>query len=154
MVVTASGATLVVTAANEYIRFKLAEVTKLDAEGEDHETIGTTYAITTPGKEGFGTAWTIHKNLRIPTQEATRWFGEDQDERPVNGTLYNQYTFEYSAERNFTTQVAVGGKVTSKTTHVLFVPQALATTFEGFITSAFGNDSILDAVTKASVNPA
>lgn len=146
--------TIIVTSNNEYVRIKGAEIGKLDEAGEEFVSIGATLAITTPGKEGFGTAWQINKDLRIPTQEATRWFGEDQDERPVDGSLYNQYTFEYTADRNFHGNTAVGQKLTSVTTHVLFVRNDLATAFEGILTSALGNDSILDNVTKASVNPA
>jgi len=144
--------TIIVTAQNEYLKIKNATVTKLDAAGENYNSIGATFVTTTPGKEGFGTAWSLLKNYRIPTQEATRFQGEDQDETPVAGILYNQYTFEYTAERNFTGSDAVGQKLTSKTTHVLFVPQSLASTFEGYVTSAFGPGSIADSATKASVN--
>lgn len=152
IVVTKGTGTIILTAATDYIRFKGGFIGKLTADGEDFINIGTSAVVTTPGKEGFGTAWSIRKNLRIPTTEAIRWFGEDQDETPVVGTLYNQYTFRYTAERNFTTQVAVGGKVASVTTHVLLVPQGLATAFEALVTGAFGAGSILDNVTKAAVN--
>lgn len=144
--------TIVVTSANEYLRVKDAKITKLDAKGENFESIGSTFVITTPGKAGFGTAWELLKNYRIPTQEATRFFGENQDETPISGTLYNQYTFEYQADRNFTGQGAVGQMIKSKTTHVLFVPQALAATFEASITSAFGAGSLVDAQSKAVLN--
>lgn len=154
VVVTGAGATIVITAANEYIRVKGAKITKLSATGESFDEVGTTVATTTAGKEGFGSTWYILKNLRIPTQEATRFMGEDQDERPIEGTLYNQYTFEYTADRNFHGNTAVGQKLTSVTTHVLFVPQSLATAFEAQITSALGTGSILDNVTKAIVNAA
>jgi len=151
--VTDSGTgNIIITASNEYQRFSGNLLIELsDATGESWSTISTG-TVTTHGKEGFGTAWFITKNLRVPTQEATRFYGEDQDERPVNGVMYNQYTFQYTAARNFTGQAAVGSPVSSRTTHVLYVPSTLAATFEGFVTSAFGAGSLLDAVTGISIN--
>lgn len=151
IVVAAATGSITVTASNEYQRLISATVELEDALGENWTTIATG-TVTTAGKEGFGTSWFITKNLRIPTQEATRFFGENQDERPVFGVLYNQYTFSYQADRNFTGQGAVGQLISSKTTHVYFVPSTLAATFEGFITTAFLAGSILDAQTGAAVN--
>lgn len=151
IVFTVVGDNLVVTAENEYLRFKNIVIGKLSASGEDFDNVAVG-TVTTAGKEGFGTAWFLTKNLRLPTQEATRFMGEDQDERPVNGVVYNQYTFEYSAARNFTGSGAVGQTMTSKTTHVLFVPSTLAATFEASITSAFGLNSLANAETGASLN--
>lgn len=151
VVPAAATGSITVTAANEYMRFKGAIIEKSATDGESWTTIATG-TVTTSGVEGFGTAWFITKNLRIPTQEATRFYGLDQDERPVNGVLYNQYTFQYDAARNFTGQGAVGQTIRSKTTHVLYIPSTLATTFEASITSAFGAGTIFDAQSKLAVN--
>jgi len=147
---------IIITASNEYMRFltdsgNYFQIELLDSTGENYNPIAVG-TVTTVGVEGFGTAWFITKNLRLPTQEATRFFGEDQDERPVNGVLYNQYTFAYNALRNFTGVGAVGQSITSKTTHVLYIPTTLASTFEGYITSAFGTHSIVDAQTNLLLN--
>jgi hypothetical protein len=151
IVPSAATGSIVVTASNEYQRFKNAIIEIEDALGEVWTTVSTG-TVTTHGLEGFGSAWFITKNLRLPTQEATRFYGLDQDERPINGVMYNQYTFQYSAGRNFTGTGAVGSIVTSKTTHVLFVPSTLSATFEGYITTAFGAGSLLDAVTSFPIN--
>lgn len=151
IVPSAATGNVLVTAANEYMRFKNSIIELEDAAGENWTTIATG-TVTTHGVEGFGTAWFITKNLRIPTQEATRFFGENLDERPVNGVIYNQYTFTYSAARNFSGTSAVGSAVSSKTTHVLYIPQTLASTFETSVTSAFGAGSLLDAVTGIPFN--
>jgi hypothetical protein len=143
--------TIIISASNEYQRLIESWVSILDSTGEIYTPIATG-AVTTHGVEGFGTAWFITKNLRIPTQEATRFFGEDQDERPVNGVLYNQYTFQYNAARNFTGVGAVGQTITSKTTHVFYIPSTLAATFEGYVASAFGAGSIIDAQTNLAIN--
>jgi hypothetical protein len=157
IVITDSGTgNVVITASNEYQRFltdtsQKLEIQLLDATGENYTPVATG-TLTTQGVEGFGTAWFITKNLRLPTQEATRFFGTDQDERPINGVMYNQYTFAYSALRNFSGVGAVGTPVTSKTTHVLYVPTTLAATFEGYLTSAFGAGSMVDAQSNLILN--
>jgi len=133
-----------ITAGNEYQRFKYSAVTLLDAEGEDFDPI-VTGVIATPGKEGFGTSWWLTKNVRLPTQEATRFMGEDQDERPTVGSIYNQYVLKYAAQRNIGSLDYVGGLGVSHTDHIFWVPQTLATAFEGLITSAFGADKLVVA---------
>ena len=147
---------IIVTAANEYMRFltdtsQLLQVQLLDSTGETFAAVASG-TVTTQGVEGFGTAWFITKNLRIPTQEATRFYGENQDERPVNGVLYNQYTFQYSALRNFSGVGAVGSKSTSLTTHVFYIPTTLAATFEGYLTTVFGAASLVDAQSNLFLN--
>jgi len=152
IVVTASGANIVITGANEYQRFKYAAIENYVLD----PIYGDTYdfsayavgAVTTPGKEGFGTSWYLTKNVRIPTQEATRFFGEDQDERPVIGSVYNQYVLKYVAQRNIGSLDYVGGQGVSNTDHILWVPQTLASTFEAFLVSAFGAGKVVVAFTN------
>ncbi len=148
--VTASGANLVINGTYGFQH--LAPIIELyDNPSEDFLTVavGTT---TTPGVAAFLDSWYILSNLRLPTQEATRYLGEDQDERPISGAFYNQYSFEYQIDRNFTGQGAVGQMIKSKTTHVFFVPQTISAAFEASITSAFGNGSIVEAQGGAVVN--
>lgn len=142
---TASGTTgsIILTAASEYLRFKTA---KIESYLVDPIVAGEYYfqdylvgATTTPGVEGFGTSWYLTKNFRIPTDEAIRFMGLDQDERPIVGVLYNQYTIAYDAKRNIGSQDIVGSLLSSHTDHILYIPTTLAGTFEGFISSAFGS---------------
>lgn len=81
------------------------------------------------GKEGFGTYSYLLHNLRLPTSMRTRAFGVNQDETPVVGALYNQYTIHYCVNRGVLGTNAVGDTVKSVTTHVFFVNQDL-TDFE------------------------
>lgn len=147
LTITGSGTTLIITAANEYQRFVSANVENFVADA----VYTTVYdfapfavgVVTTPGVEGFGTSWYLTKNVRIPTQEATRFYGEDQDERPVVGIVYNQYILKYAAARNIGGLDYVGALGTSNTDHIFWVPQSLASTFEGYITSAFGGAKLI-----------
>jgi hypothetical protein len=141
---TASGTTgsIILTAASEYLRFKSAVIEQYLVDpivaGEYYFQTLLTGTVTTPGVEGFGTSWYLTKNFRIPTDEAIRFMGLDQDERPINGVLYNQYTIAYDAKRNIGSQDIVGSLLSSHTDHVLYIPATLATTFESNLTSAFG----------------
>ena len=92
---------------------------------------------------GFGTYDQILKDLRLPTMEARRWEAVNKEELPVPGTLYNQYTIDYCVDRGILGTDAIGDVVKSLTHHVFFVPQALATTFEGKLTTA-GITDLLD----------
>ena len=134
LVVTASGTNLIVTATNEYQRFDVVKLELIDSAIDDLPVDLVVGAVTTPGKEGFGTAWHITKNLRMPTVEQLRFQGLHQDELPVAGTIYTQYTLVVESERDITTQVLVGAKATSKTHHVVYVPAASVAAFDALLT--------------------
>lgn len=82
------------------------------------------------GKEGFGTYPFLLHNLRLPTYARNRWLGLNQDETPIVGAKYNQYTIYYCVNRGILGDNAVGDLVKSRTTHVFYVKQDLATAFE------------------------
>lgn len=101
------------------------------------ENYGVTNVTTiTPGNEGFGTFEWIMRNLRLPTAEQTRWNALYQDDRPMVGATYTQYTLEYCENRGILGGDAVGEETKSVTTHVFFVNQAVKTQFEAALTAA------------------
>lgn len=91
-------------------------------------------SVTSPGyfagKEGFGTYSYLLHNLRLPTSMRTRAFGINQDETPIIGAKYNQYTIHYCTNRGPLGLNAVGDTVKSVTTHVFYVLDSLASDFE------------------------
>ena len=91
--------------------------------------IEATSVITQP-KEGFGTYTNIITDLRLPTLDNLSFFAQNQEERPVPGALYNQYTLYYSKDRGVLGSDAVGDLVTSSTTHVFYVISTAASAFE------------------------
>lgn len=143
---------LILEAVNEYIRFKKFVVEKFDKGSEPYpypytgtytkvkdvletkkDTAAEVDGIATAyfaGKEGFGTYPFLLHNLRIPTDMRTRAFAPNQDETPVVGAKYNQYTIHYCVNRGPLGLNAVGDTVKSVTTHVLYVRTDLATAFE------------------------
>lgn len=96
----------------------------------------TNVATITPGNEGFGTFEWIMRNLRLPTAEQTRWNALYQDDRPMVGATYTQYTLEYCENRGILGGDAVGEETKSVTTHVFFVNQAVKEQFEAALTDA------------------
>lgn len=140
--ITQVGDELVFTAKTEFQRFKKINIELLDetanhgmgeyeviksledlTEVDSADNVATdTYFV---GKEAFADYNYITRNLRLPTPSRTYAFATLQEENPVPGALYNQYTIHYCTKRGQLGLNAVGDVVKSVTTHVLFINQAL-----------------------------
>lgn len=147
---TKNGNKLVLTAQDPYQIFSKVELQYFDT------TIGTTTGCCTPrgeyasvedydvtdvvtitaGNEGFGTFEWIMRNLRLPTAESSRWNALYQDDKPIVGATYTQYTLEYCVNRGILGGDAVGEETKSVTTHVFFVNQTVKEAFEAALTAA------------------
>lgn len=147
--VSQSGSYITIEAVNEYQRFRTVNIEKFDAEAhfgmgeynvikslEDLTEVDSNAKVTGSaetyfaGKEGFGTYSFLLHNLRLPTSARTRAFGINQEETPIVGAKYDQYTIHYCAKRGILGMNAVGDVTKSLTTHVFYVNQALSTEFE------------------------
>lgn len=147
---TKEGTKLVLTAQDPYQIFSKVELQYFDpnigtttgcctprGEYAPVENYGVTdVASITPGNEGFGTFEWIMRNLRLPTAEQTRWNALYQDDRPMVGATYTQYTLEYCENRGILGGDAVGEETKSVTTHVFFVNQTVKDQFEAALTAA------------------
>lgn len=147
---TKEGTKLALTAQDPYQIFSKVELQYFDpnigtttgcctprGEYAPVENYGVTDVTTiTPGNEGFGTFEWIMRNLRLPTAEQTRWNALYQDDRPMVGATYTQYTLEYCGNRGILGGDAVGEETKSVTTHVFFVNQAVKTQFEAALSAA------------------
>lgn len=157
--VSANGNNLVIEGMDEYQLFTKAEIQKFDPTlntalvGGEFVTIATALPADDPdydgvntivkSKEGFGTYWMILKDLRLPTLEARRFAALNEEELPVAGAKYNQYTIYYCKERGIMGGDAVGEVTKSMTTHVFYVKEDLASDFE----AALGNIGTVEAIT-------
>lgn len=134
---------------DNYALFTIAKIEKFVQDNSVFPSInGGTWEEVSKGDltkcvNGFGTYDQILKDLRLPTMEARRWEAVNKEELPIPGTLYNQYTIDYCVDRGILGTDAVGDVVKSLTHHVFFVPQALASAFEGKLTTA-GITDLLD----------
>lgn len=156
---SANGNNLVIKGMDEYQLFTKAEIQKFDPTlntalvGGEFVTIATALPADDPdcdgvntivkSKEGFGTYWMILKDLRLPTLEARRFAALNEEELPVAGAKYNQYTIYYCKERGIMGGDAVGEVTKSMTTHVFYVKEDLADDFE----TALGNIGTVEAIT-------
>ena len=78
----------------------------------------TTTATTAP----FATADWLIENLRFPSYPNVRYAAKNSDEYPVAGQVYDPVSFQYAVERpGLGGLSAVGQKVESVTTHVLYI---------------------------------
>lgn len=147
--VSAESTFLTIEAVNEYQRFKKVNIEKFDKDAYfgrgEYNAVRTLEDISKEeskatltgsvegyfvGKEGFGTYSYLLHNIRIPTEMRTRAFGVNQDENPIIGAKYNQYTIHYCADRGVLGTNAVGDTTKSVTTHVFYVNQNVASSFE------------------------
>ena len=147
--VSYSGSCITIEATTEYQRFKKVNLEKFDEKAhfgmgeytvvrslEDLTEKDSNAAVTATdegyfvGKEGFGTYSFLLHNLRLPTWARTRAFAPNQDETPIVGAKYNQYTIHYCVNRGPLGLNAVGDTVKSVTTHVFYVKSDLAADFE------------------------
>ena len=151
--VSYSGTYITIEATTEYQRFRKVNLEKFDASAhfgmgeytvvrslenlieEEKEKKSNAEVTATDegyfvGKEGFGTYSFLLHNLRLPTSARTRAFGINQDETPIVGAKYNQYTIYYCANRGPLGLNAVGDTVKSVTTHVFYVNSDIAAAFE------------------------
>jgi len=99
---------------------------KIDEAGNTVALASNEVAIE-PGLEAFGDYnWIIH-NLRLPTAANTNFWAPTRDEMPVPGTQYTQFIVRIAKERDGIAGGAVGMRVTSVTTHVLYVAGKVGT---------------------------
>ena len=105
---------------------------------------GTKITVTAIGDNGFGTYRNIIKDLRLPTAANTRWTHIVQDETPVLGGMYDQYTIVYCVHRGVLGSDAVGDDVTSITEHVFYVKSDVKVDWEAAL-AKLGTVTEIDA---------
>jgi hypothetical protein len=125
--VTASTSTaaLIFTADNNpYIQIKALTLETIDTTTGIATDITPTVTVNTVGAPSFGDYSYLLKNHRLPTLDNYRPFGLNQEELPIVGATYNQYTLYYIGNRDQMGQSVVGQNAVSETTHVIWVNQA------------------------------
>ena len=132
--ITANSTKVVITATDEYQRFKEVILQKWNETDQAWDDVATG-TVTTAGKEGFGTYIHLMKDYRLPTAANTRWNRIVLDETPIVGATYNQYIVYLCKERGIMGGDALGQLATSKTAHVFWVKSDVVTAFETALTA-------------------
>ena len=135
LTVEVSNKVVTLKATTEFQRFHVIDLYKFVDNGgnvyaNEWEKLSDVVTVDPKGEEGFGTYSYIMRNIKLPTTEHLRAFAPKQNEMPIPGAIYNQYTIEYCVNRGTLGTNAVGDQVTSVTHIVLFVKNDLATKFE------------------------
>ena len=130
--VEAKGDNVVIDATDDYMIFKAEDV-----KFEKYEVVGCDTCLgeyipkkisvkVTPGKQPFATGTWLLENQRLPNSNNFRYFGFN-DEMPIAGALYNQYSFDYRSERpGLGGHSGVGQEIAAITSHTFFVMQGEA----------------------------
>lgn len=159
--VTASTSTaaLIFTAdTNPFIQIKSIVFESIDQTTGIATDAALTVTVNTVGKAAFGDYMDILKNHRLATIDNYRPFGLNQEELPVVGATYNEYTFKYVAQRGVTGQSIVGQQGTSETNHVIWVNTAAPNvtrhiTGAAGVTGSYSFDTILEAIGLTILDP-
>lgn len=138
--VSVDGTNVVVEATDNYMLFKEESV-----KFEKYEVVGCDTCLgeyipkkieveVVEGKQPFATGAWILENLRLPNTLNYRYFGSN-DEMPVAGALYTQFTFDYVSDRpGLGGHSGVGQGITAITTHTFYVAEGAVAAFK----TAFG----------------
>jgi hypothetical protein len=142
--VEAKGDNVVIDATDEYmilkpenVKFEKYEVVGCDTCLGEYipKKINVKYAKNEKGeemkgKQPFATGTWLLENQRLPNSNNFRYFGFN-DEMPIAGAIYVQYSFDYVSDRpGLGGHSGVGQGITAITNHTFFVEQNAAPKFE------------------------
>lgn len=114
-------ATGLITCKDNHQIIKSVEV--FDEEGNLLTTINPTGHVSP-----VNTGELLAENLRFPSYPNLRYAAEHEEERPIEGELYDLYVFDYVVPRvGLHGQGAVGQQITSATTHAFYVRKGIYT---------------------------
>lgn len=147
------------SAKNFYIAFSEVEFAKYDECGEGcnpqpgYKDLGESIFAITENVLPFATGEWILENLRLPTSQNLR-FGSLNDEMPVAGQVYTQFSFAYTSPRpGFGGLSGVGQRIEAVTNHVFYVPTAEADDFANALAGANVENNIPDTDEENKANP-
>ena len=139
--VAVDGAKVIITGTNNFMTFDKVALEKYDPTvcesclGE-YNPVAIKVTIE-DNKEDFATGEWLVENLRFPTYPNIRYASASEDERPINGTTYTEFSFSYQSPRpGLGGMSGVGQGMTAVTRHIYYVPAAEAAAFEALLKNA------------------
>lgn len=127
---TVDGNNVVITAKDEYLKVASASLEYYNEKANTYDCCtsfgdyeeGAKGLVVTDGKPGNGTYRQLVKDLWLPTDAHRAWETPFDDEAPMPGAHYNEYTITMCVERpGLGGQSAVGQVITSETMHTIYV---------------------------------
>lgn len=153
--VTSSGAAITIVTKDAAVKFKSVNVELLNDTGGITSyfivfdaTTATPAAgkavVSVPGTLGFANYDWMIKNLRLPTVENLRFAGTMQDEYPIPGASYVQFTIDYEKPRDLVGNNALSAPATSKTNHTFYVISTAAAAFYTDLQTVLGGEGVME----------
>lgn len=139
--VTVDGSAVVIEGTNNFMTFDKVSLEKYDPTVCD-SCLGEYNSVAIEPEiednlEDFATGEWIVENLRFPTYPNIRYASPAEDERPINGTTYTEFSFSYQSPRpGLGGMSGVGQGMTAVTRHIYYVPAAEAAAFEALLKDA------------------
>lgn len=137
--VGADSSKLVLNCVNENQRVLSAELFDIT---NDEPVKYTSQPTKVAGTSSFGSYSYLINNLRLPTIENTRWLAP-KNETPEVGANYHQFIITYKAPASNGGLHAVGQRMESETTHVVWVKESLSAVISAL--TALGAESTSEA---------
>ena len=123
----------------ENFQFEKYEVVGCDTCLGEYIPKKITVDVVKEGKQPFATGTWLLENQRLPNSNNFRYFGFN-DEMPIAGLTYTQYTFDYRMERpGLGGHSGVGQEIAAITTHTFYVAPDAVSAFE----DAFGKEKLV-----------
>ena len=125
--VTVDGSAIVIEGTNNFMTFDKVSLEKYDPTGCD-SCLGEYFPVAIEPEiednlEDFATGEWIVENLRFPTYPNIRYASPAEDERPIAGNTYVEFSFAYQSPRpGLGGASGVGQAMTAVTRHIYYVP--------------------------------
>ena len=157
--VKAEGDKVRITATDNYMIFNADtfKLEKLESPSCGESCVGEYYekALAVeiePGRQPFATGAWLLENQRLPNSNNFRYFGFN-DEMPIAGATYVQYTFDYRSERpGLGGHSGVSQGIAAITTHTFFVEEHAAEEFEAVFSGIKFEDTEGNLETEENVD--
>ena len=139
--VSADGTKVIVEGTNNFMTFDKVGLDKYDPTVCDsclgeYNPVAIKWEVE-DNKEDFATGEWLVENLRFPTYPNIRYASASEDERPINGTTYVEFSFAYQSPRpGLGGASGVGQAMTAVTRHIYYVTAAEADAFKALLEGA------------------
>lgn len=137
LVATASGSDLVIEHGEAdmayYLKFTKGQLMQFNETAENPVRKDYTLVqngVTVEPVEPFGTYDHLIRTISLPTFANRAWLNPNEEQQPIVGGHYNQYTIEMQEEVGVQGMSHMGQVVEARTTHVFYVLDSIASSFE------------------------
>lgn len=137
LVATAIGSDLVIKHGEAdmayYLKFTKGQLMQFNETAENPVRKDYTLVqngVTVEPVEPFGTYDHLIRTISLPTFANRAWLNPNEEQQPIVGGHYNQYTIEMQEEVGVQGMSHMGQVVEARTTHVFYVLDTIASSFE------------------------